>query len=100
MHGIKKEGTAEPVCRAAVEAQTRRTDCRARWGREWAGQMERAMWKHTLPHVCGNIHKPVGICCVTQGAQPSALWQPRGVGAGGREAQGGGDICIYVADSC
>ena len=25
---------------------------------------------------------PVGICCVTQGAQPSALWQPRGVGWG------------------
>ena len=54
----------------------------------------------------GNIHhhvwnrEPVGICCVTQGAQPSPLCQPRGVGAGGKEAQGGGDICISVADSC
>ena len=38
----------------------------------------------------GNIHhhvwnrEPVGICCVTQGAQPSAVCQPRGVGWGGR----------------
>ena len=23
-------------------------------------------------------------CCITQGARPSALWQPRGVGWGGR----------------
>ena len=38
-------------------------------------------------------------CCITQGAQPTALWQPRGVGCGGREVQEGGDICILMADS-
>ena len=45
----------------------------------------------------------MGICCVTQGTQLSALWQPRFVGdgeGGGREVQEGGDICIPVADSC
>ena len=44
----------------------------------------------------------MGICCVTQGAQTGALWQPRGVrwGRGGREVLEGGDICIPMADSC
>ena len=51
VRGIEKDGTAEPVCRAAVEAQTRRTDSRARWGRERAGRMERVAWKHTSPRV-------------------------------------------------
>ena len=39
---------------------------------------------------------------ITQEAQPSALWQPRGVGWGGGlggEIQEGGDICILMADS-
>ena len=40
----------------------------------------------------------MGICCITQGTQTRALWQPRGVGQGGRWK--GGDICIPVADSC
>ena len=30
----------------------------------------------------------MGICCVTQGAQLSALWQPRGLGWGGRWERG------------
>ena len=44
----------------------------------------------------------MGICCVPQGAQSSALRQPSGVdGEGdGREVQEGGDIYIPVADSC
>ena len=44
----------------------------------------------------------MGICCVAQGAQSSALRQPRGVdGDGdGRDIQEGGDIHIPVADSC
>ena len=44
----------------------------------------------------------MGICCVSQGAQTGALWQPRGVGwgGGGREGQEGGDICTPMADSC
>ena len=45
--------------------------------------------------------QPVGICCVTQGAQSSVCdnlegWD--GVGAG-REVQEGGETCIPVADS-
>ena len=42
------------------------------------------------------------ICCVSQGTQTRALYQPRGVdGEGdGREFQEGGHICIPMADSC
>ena len=40
----------------------------------------------------------MGICCMTQRAQPSSPWQPGGVG-GGREVQEKGDICILMADS-
>ena len=38
---------------------------------------------------------------IAQGAQLSALWQPRwlGWGGGGRQAQEGGDICIHIVDS-
>ena len=56
------------------------------------------METYTLP--C--VKRPVGICCVTQGAQARALCQPRGVGwvGDGREVQEEGDICIPVADSC
>ena len=42
------------------------------------------------------------MCYVTQGAQPSALWQPRGVewDGDGIGAPEGRDICIPIADSC
>ena len=47
----------------------------------------------------------MGSCCITQGAQPSALRQPKGVGwgggRGGREGvQEEEDICTLVADPC
>ena len=38
------------------------------------------------------------ICCMTQETQTGAVYQPRGVGWGGRWK--GGDICIPMADSC
>ena len=40
--------------------------------------------------------------CMTPGAQPSILWQSRGLGWGGgrKEVQEGGDIWIYMSDSC
>ena len=46
----------------------------------------------------------MGICCMSQGTQTGALYQPRGVGMGreagqGREVQEGGDLSIPVADS-
>ena len=42
--------------------------------------MERVTWKLTLPHV----EQPMEICCITQETQTGALYQPRGVGWGGR----------------
>ena len=45
----------------------------------------------------------MGICCVAQETQTGALYQPRGVGWGGRwegGSKGGGDICLPMADSC
>ena len=44
----------------------------------------------------------MGISYMAQETQIEALYQPRGVGGGGRwrEVQEGGDICIPMADSC
>ena len=43
----------------------------------------------------------MGICRMAQETQTGALYQPRGVGWGGRwEFQKAGDICIPMADSC
>ena len=43
----------------------------------------------------------MGVCFVTQGTQTGALYQPRGLGWGGRweGVQEGGDICTPLADS-
>ena len=40
----------------------------------------------------------MGICCLIEGAQPSSLWQPRGMGQGGRWEQGAleGGAYIYL----
>ena len=67
--------------------------------RERVGQTERAAWRYTLYHVWNG--QPVGICCMTQGAQISLCdnlhgWD--GVGDG-REVQEGGGRCIPMADS-
>ena len=42
------------------------------------------------------------ICCISQGTQTRALYQPSGWGGegDGREVQEGGGICIPMADSC
>ena len=42
----------------------------------------------------------MGTWCIIQGAQPGALWQPRGMRKGGREVQEGGDTCTPMTDSC
>ena len=44
----------------------------------------------------------MGICCMSQGTQTLALYQPRGVGWEGnmREVHEGGNICTPMADSC
>ena len=56
------------------------------WERE-----SRANWESSM--------ETYAICSVMQGAQPSALWQPRGAGDG-REIPDGGAISIPVADPC
>ena len=40
------------------------------------------------------------ICCMSEGIQTGALYQPRGVDGveDGRDGQEGGDICIPMAD--
>ena len=44
----------------------------------------------------------MGIQCMPQGIQTGALYQPRGVGGGGKWEGGsrGRGICIPMADSC
>ena len=41
----------------------------------------------------------MGISCMTQETQTGALYQPRGVGWGGRWAEDH-NICIPMTDSC
>ena len=57
------------------------------WRKKGVGRIQRRAWKHVYPHM--KNRELMGICCVTQGAQPSALGQPRGVGwvGDGREGQ-------------
>ena len=48
VYGIQKDGTDEPICRAAMETQTERTDLWTRVGREErVGCTGRVTWKHT-----------------------------------------------------
>ena len=44
----------------------------------------------------------MGSCCTTQGAQLGALWWLDGWDGGRGEwgSEGGGDTCIFTADSC
>ena len=56
--------------------------------------MKRVTWKLTLSYV----KQTTGICCVAQETQTGALYQPRGVGWGGRReggSKGRGYIYTY-----
>ena len=84
----------EPICRAAVEAQTYRTDFWTQLGKERVGRIESRMEAHTSP--C--VKEPMGIQCMMQGAQASAQdelegWDGEGLGgvSGGR---GHRDTCV------
>ena len=71
-----------------METQTQRTHLCTQWGKERVGGTERGPRKRTRCHMQGT--EPGGICCVTQGDQPSALRQPRGVdGVGSGRGSGG-----------
>ena len=50
-YGIQKDGADEPVCRAAMETQTQRTDVWTQRGQESMGRMERVAWKRVYYHV-------------------------------------------------
>ena len=86
-YGIQKDGADEPICRAAMETQTQRTDLWPQWGKERAGQTERSMETDPGPHVKEAAR---GDSLSDTGSAPSALCQPRGVGWGGRWEQGSG----------
>ena len=47
--------------------------------------MKRVTWKLTLPYV---KQTATGICCMAQETQTGALYQPRGMGWGGRWEEG------------
>ena len=49
-------------------------------GEERVRCMERATWKLTLPYV----KEPTGTCSMGKETQTGALYQPRGLGWGGR----------------
>ena len=51
IYGIQKDGTAELICRAAMETQTQRTDVWTQRGQESVGRMERVAWKRVYYHV-------------------------------------------------
>ena len=63
------------------------------------GGVERSAWKRTSPRV---NREPVGICCMRQGARPSALRQPGGgVGWAERYTRSSrGGMCTPADDSC
>ena len=69
-YGIQKDGTAERICRAAMETQTQRTDSWAQQGKERGDDGESSTEMHTSPHA---NRWPVGSHRPRQGAQPSAL---------------------------
>ena len=53
IYGIQKDGTDEPVCRAAMDTQAQRTNLLTPGGgrEERMGCMQRVTWKHALPQV-------------------------------------------------
>ena len=57
---------------------------------------------HVLVIVRNAATRTLGYMYLTQGAQPSAMWLPRGVGWGERWEGGlrGRGLCIPVTDSC
>ena len=61
-------------------------------GEERVRCMERVTWKLTLPYV---KQTATGICCMAQETQTGALYQPRGMGWGGRW-EGGSRVRGYM----
>ena len=51
IYGIRKDGTGEPICRAAMEMLTWRTDPWAQRRKEREGRIERGTLKHVHCHI-------------------------------------------------
>ena len=84
IYGIQKNGTEEFIYREAIEKQIQRIDMDMGREEERVRCMERLTQKLTLLYV----KQPMGICCMSQGTQAGALYQPRGMGWGGRWERG------------
>jgi len=96
---LEKNGTDWPIYKAGIETGTQKLDLWARCGgKQRVGWVEREALKYIHYHVWNRWL--MGSCCITQEAQPGALWWPRGVGwEGGMEAQDRGVICTLMASS-
>ena len=87
------------VLKSLFTGQQWRTDIENRLtdmgrGEERVRCMERVTWKHIT--VC-TIDSQQEFACVAQETQTGALYQPRGVGWGGRwEGGSGGRGCMYT----
>ena len=66
IYGIQKDGTAERICRAAMEMQTQRTDSWAQQGKDKGDDGDSSTEMHTSPHA---NRWPVGSYHPRQGAQ-------------------------------
>ena len=86
------------MCRVAEETQTWGTGFWTQWGKERVG-WERTALKHIHYHMW-NSQWEFDVQC--RELKPRALWQPRGMGWGGRQegSSRGQDIGIPMADSC
>ena len=94
IHGIWKDGADEPICWAAMEMQTWRTDLWTQWGRERVGQIEQH-WNIFMTICKIDSQGEFAVWC--KELKPDALWQPRGVRWGGRWEGGlGGRGHIYA----
>ena len=96
---LEKNGTDWPIYKAGIETRTQKMDLWAQCGgKQRVGWVEREALKYIHYHVWNRWL--MGSCCITQEAQPGALWWPRGVGwEGGREAQDRGVIYTLMASS-
>ena len=92
IYGIQKNSTDEPICKAAVEMQTLRTDMWTQWGKKRVGQIKNVHYHMIRQITNGNLlYNAVSssqvLCENLEG------WD--GVGDG-REVQEAGGMCIWL----
>ena len=100
-HGVQKEGTDEPVCRAGMQGRHReQTYGNGRWGEKREGEangeggMEASTWPYVKQTGSGDLlYDPENS---PWGSVNLEGWERAG---GGREVRQGGDVCTPLADS-